>query len=41
MDNVKEFKIVIKAVILKISVVTNLLGLISSFSLFKACNPEF
>ena len=41
MDNAKEVKIAIKAVIPKISAATNLLGLISSFSLFKVCNPEF
>ena len=41
MDNVKEVKIAIKAVIPRIKAATNLLGLISSFSLFKACNPEF
>ena len=40
-DNVKEVKIAIKAVIPRIKAATNLLGLISSFSLFKACNPEF
>ena len=41
MDIVKEVKIAIKAVIPRIKAATNLLGLISSFSLFKVCNPEF
>ena len=40
-DIVKEVKIAIKAVISRIKAATNLLGLISSFSLFKACNLEF
>ena len=34
-DNVKEVKIAIKAVIPRIKAATNLLGLISSFSLLK------
>jgi hypothetical protein len=41
MDNAKEVKIAIKAVIPKISAASNLLGLINLFSLFKVCNPEF